>query len=147
MAGLGARGMVPIFDGDRHLGVVEFGMSFGQPFFDAFKASFGVDAGLHLVRGDAIETFAGTYGKQPLLDPADLRAALAGEPQLVEIEHDGQPLAVYAAVIRDYSGKPLGVVEVARDRSHYEAALTPGDPPGLAERAGWRCCSGWGSRS
>jgi len=123
VAGLGARGMVPVFDGGQHLGVVEFGMSFGQPFFDSFKSNFGVDAGLHLVGDDTIETFATTYGKRALLAPAVLRAALAGEPQLVEIAVDGRQLAVYAAVIRDYSGTPLGVAEVARDRSLYQTAM------------------------
>ncbi|WP_295456686.1 cache domain-containing protein [uncultured Thiodictyon sp.] len=123
VAGLGVRGMVPIRDADRYQGVVEFGMSFGQPFFAAFKASFGVDAGLILLRKGAFETFAATYGERPLLTAAQLRLALDGEPQLAEIDHDGQPLAVYAAVIRDYSGAPLGVVEVARDRSPYAAAL------------------------
>ncbi|WP_295385821.1 methyl-accepting chemotaxis protein [uncultured Thiodictyon sp.] len=123
VAGLGVRGMVPLRDGEQYVGVVEFGMTFGRPFFTAFKANFGVDAGLNLLRNGAFETFAGTYGDRPLLDDARLRLALAGEPQLAEIEHDGQPLAVYAALIRDYSGVPLGVVEVARDRSPYAAAL------------------------
>ena len=123
VAGLGVRGMVPIAEADRHLGVVEFGMSFGQAFFDTFKARFGVDAGLHLLRNDAFVTFAGTLGERSLLDPAALRAALAGVPQFAQIEHNGRPLAVYAAVIRDYSGAPLGVVEVAKDSSPYQAAV------------------------
>ena len=123
VAGLGVRGMVPLGEADRHLGVVEFGMSFGQPFFDAFKARFGVDAGLHVLRNEAFETFAGTLGDRPLLDAATLRAALAGTPQFEQMQRDGRPLAVYAAVIRDYSGAPLGVVEVAKDSSTYQAAV------------------------
>lgn len=131
VAGLGARGMVPIFAGDRHLGVVEFGMSFGKPFFEAFKATFGVDAGLHLVRGDTFDTFVSTVGEAPLLDPARLRAAMAGEPQLVEIVHEGRPLSVYAALLRDYSGLPLGVVELSSDHSEADAILT------AASRQSW----------
>ena len=123
VSGPGVRGMVPIGDQDRHLGVVEFGMSFDRPFFDAFKARFGVDANLHLLRNDAFETFAGTSGERPLLDPAALRAAFAGVPQFAEIEHDGRPLAVYAAVIRDYSGTALGVVEVAKGTASYQTVI------------------------
>ena len=131
VAGLGARGMVPIFKGDQHLGVVEFGISFGRPFFEAFKATFGIDAGLHLVRGDKFDTFVSTVGEAPLLDAARLRAALAGEPQLVEIEHKGKPLSVYAALLRDYSGLPLGVIELSSDHSEADAILT------AASRQSW----------
>lgn len=38
VGGLGARGVVPVSDAMRHLGSVEFGMTFGQAFFDDFKA-------------------------------------------------------------------------------------------------------------
>ena len=37
VAGLGIRGMVPVQRAGRHVGSVEFGMGFGQPFFDQFK--------------------------------------------------------------------------------------------------------------
>lgn len=123
VAGLGARGMVPIFDAQRHLGVVEFGMSFGRAFFDDFRATMNVEAGLHLLRDGGIETFAATYGEAPLLTEAQMRAALAGAPQFDEIRHAGRDLAVYAALIRDYSGQPIGVVEVARERARYQQLL------------------------
>ena len=138
VAGLGVRGMVPVTTpaGDARprvaagatesgavLGVVEFGMSFGRPFFDAFKARFGVDAGLWLAREGAFQGFSGTYGERPFLAPERLQAALAGVPQFAQVQHDGRPFAVYATVIRDYSGAPLGVVEVARDSSPYRAMI------------------------
>ena len=124
VAGMGARGMVPIFKGDQHLGVVEFGMAFGKAFFATFKATFGIDAGLHLVRGQHFDTFVSTLGEAPLLDSVRLRAAMAGEPQLAEIEHEGRPLSVYAALLHDYSGLPLGVVELSIDHSEADAILT-----------------------
>ena len=36
MAGLGMRGVTPVFHNGAHIGSVEFGLSFGQPFFDGF---------------------------------------------------------------------------------------------------------------
>ena len=124
VAGLGARGMVPIYEDFRHLGSVEFGISFGQPFFDAFKATNGgVDAGLFLFHDGGFETFAGTYGDKSLLDDATLRAALTGEPQFGTAELDGRSVAVYAELVRDYSGQPLGVLEVVKGRGHYEQVL------------------------
>jgi len=119
VAGLGARGVVPVFDQGRHLGSVEFGMSFGPDFFAAFKKAHGVEAGLHVVRDGAIETFAMTKGDKPFLDTASLQAAFDGTPQYKRVEIDGLPMVVYAERLEDYAGAPLGVLEVAKDRLHY----------------------------
>lgn len=125
VAGLGARGVVPIIAADRHLGSVEFGMSFGQAFFDDFKKTLGVDIALYVLRDGVIETFASTHGDASMLPPEAIKATLAGESEFEvhELESNGVPVAVYAEVVRDYSGKPFGVVEIAMDRSANVAAL------------------------
>lgn len=123
VAGLGVRGMVPVFHDDKHLGSVEFGMSFGQPFFDNFKAQNGIDAGLHIFDKDGFKTMAATFGQEPLLAVDMLKKAMAGEPQLDHRDIKGVPMAVYAAPISDFSGKPIGVIEIAMDNSSYLATL------------------------
>ena len=123
VAGLGVRGIVPVFSGGKHVGSVEFGMSFGQPFFDSFRAQNGVEAGLHLLAGESFKTMAATLGKEPLLAADLLRKAMGGEPQFEHREIQGVPRAIYAAAIKDYSGKSIGVLEVAMDRSAYQATL------------------------
>jgi len=123
VAGLGVRGVVPVFNAGKHVGSVEFGMSFGQPFFDSFKAQNGVEVGLHLPAGESFKTMAATLAKQPLMSSDLLRKALGGEPQFEHRDIQGVPRAVYAAAIKDYSGKPVGVLEVAMDRSAYQATL------------------------
>ncbi|MDP2785590.1 MAG: methyl-accepting chemotaxis protein [Sulfurimicrobium sp.] len=124
VAGLGARGIVPVTHNGKHVGSVEFGMSFGQAFFDNFKAQNGVDVGLNLVAGDDFKTVASTLDKEPLLAKEVLHKALGGEPQLGHRAIEGVPHAVYAAAINDFSGKPLGVVEIAMDNSAYLASLS-----------------------
>jgi methyl-accepting chemotaxis protein len=124
VAGLGVRGVVPISDPERHLGSVEFGMSFGQVFFDDFKSDYGVEAAFYILRDGQLDTFASTLGDERLLPPEAIRAAFEGTSRLVELQLGELPYAAYAEVVRDYSGAPLGVVEVAMDRSHYVAALT-----------------------
>ncbi|MTW19938.1 methyl-accepting chemotaxis protein [Allochromatium palmeri] len=119
VAGLGARGMVPVFDQGRHLGSVEFGMSFGPSFFEGFKARHGVEAALYLTSNGQIETFASTAGERPLLDEATIAAAAAGTPQYAQMMIGGVHMAVYAEPIQDYAGQPLGVIEVAKDRQVY----------------------------
>ncbi len=123
VGGLGARGVVPIIAQDRHLGSVEFGMSFGQAFFDGFKKTFGVDVALYILREDLIETFASTHGDAPMLTTEAIKAAFAGESRTVELEYDAVPVAVYGEVVRDYSGTPIGVIEIGMDRSANVAAL------------------------
>jgi methyl-accepting chemotaxis protein len=123
VAGLGARGMVPVTNKGRHVGSVEFGMTFGQPFFDGFKARNGVDASLHVFDKDGFKTLASTLEKKPQLDTETLKLAMAGTPQLVDTEVNGKPFAIYAAAIEDFSGKSFGVLEIAMDSSAYQDSL------------------------
>ncbi|MEI6412915.1 MAG: cache domain-containing protein, partial [Pseudomonadota bacterium] len=123
VAGLGLRGIVPVFHKDKHLGSVEFGMGLGQPFFAAFKAQYGVDTGLYVPDGDHFKTLASTLGNEPLLSPDALHRVMAGDHLLEYREVAGKPRAIYAGVINDYSGKPLGVIELATDRSYYKTAI------------------------
>jgi methyl-accepting chemotaxis protein len=129
VAGLGIRGVVPVTaqggtGQGRHLGTVEFGMTFAQGFFDAFKAQHGVEVALHLFADGHVATFASTLGKQALFDQATLAKVFAAEPQLMHAVVQGVPYAVYAAPLADFSGKRIGVVEVAMDRSAYVASAT-----------------------
>jgi methyl-accepting chemotaxis protein len=119
VAGLGARGIVPVFHAGRHIGSVEFGMSFGQTFFDSFKAKHNMEAGLHILRGDQFETFAATYGDKPLLKEGQLKSVMEGEKLYTTHRLNGVATAILAVRVNDYSGTPLGVLEVAMDRSRY----------------------------
>ncbi len=123
-AGLGARGMVPVLHNGKHLGSVEFGMTFGQSFFDHFKQQNGIDAGLHIFDKDSFKTMAATFGKEPLLGIETLKKAMGGEPQLDHRELNGTPHAIYAASVSDFSGKAIGVIEIAMDSSTYQATLS-----------------------
>ncbi|MBF0127856.1 MAG: methyl-accepting chemotaxis protein [Magnetococcales bacterium] len=124
VAGLGARGIVPVFHQGRHVGSVEFGMAFGQPFFDHFKVQNGVDSGLHLQVKEGFKTLGSTLGDKPLLDREVLEEVLHGQPQLHHREINRVHHALYAAAIHDYAGKPVGVVEIAMDSSGYQTLLS-----------------------
>ncbi|HOC58646.1 MAG TPA: cache domain-containing protein [Smithellaceae bacterium] len=124
VAGLGVRGMVPVSHQGRHIGTVEFGMNLGQAFLDDFKARYGVDSIMHVAEGNGFKIFASTLGKEPILSPEHLQKALAGEAQLENRMIQGASFAVYAASIKDYSGKPIGVVELAMNDSDYRASLS-----------------------
>lgn len=124
VTGVGAHGMVPIFNAGKHVGSVEFGMTFGQSFFENFKIQNGVDAGLHLPEKDTFKTIAATYGKQAMLGTEALKLAMGGVPQLGHRDLNGIPFVVYAAAVNDFSGQSIGVIEIAMNNSNYQAVLS-----------------------
>jgi len=123
VAGLGVRGMVPVMHEGQHIGSVEFGMSFGQPFFETFKRNYNVDIGLHLVRDGVFKKFASTLKDKVLLTEQDLKDGIAGKTILRDGLQNGIPVAIYGKAVRDFSGNPIGVLEISMDRSEYVGAL------------------------
>lgn len=116
--GIGVRGVVPLFYQGMRMGSVEFGMSFGYDFFDKFKEQNDIDAGLYVFGNSEFTTIASSKGKSLLLDTATLKKALDGEPQLAHVSQGDKKLAVYASAINDFSGKPLGVMELSLDNTN-----------------------------
>lgn len=123
VAGIGARGIAPVFNKGRHIGSVEFGMSFGREFFTTFKAQYKVEIGLHLFNNNSFKTFASTSADYPLLSLERLQMAYSGEPQYGNIKLNGENHSVIAAAIEDYSGQPIGVVEIGMNRSDYQQTM------------------------
>ena len=124
VAGLGMRGMVPVFHQGRHLGSIEFGMSFGQPFIDRFARDYGVDIALYLKRDGRFERLASTMGDIDLLSTATMTSVVDGEPSFSQGELKGKPVAIFADGIRDFSGHPIAALVIARDRSGYLRQLS-----------------------
>ncbi len=117
VAGLGMRGIVPVFSAGRHLGSVEFGMSFGQPFFDKFKRTHpGFDVALHIAREGGFDTFASTQ-KQTLASDDELQKAFDGRSIMRSASLNDNSVTMYAEAVNDFSGNPIGVLELALDTS------------------------------
>lgn len=119
VAGLGVRGVSPVFLKRQHLGSVEFGLSFGQDFFKSFRLRHGVDVGMHLVVDGKVQTYASTIGIEPLVTTDMVLKAFNGAPQISRVMVGDQPRAVYVSAIQDFSGKNVGVIEVSMDRTSY----------------------------
>ncbi len=122
VAGLGIRGISPVFFEGRHIGSVEFGMSFGQPFFENFKKRHNVDISLYISDGAKFKTFASTLEGDPLLTTEQLNTALKSEV-IEDLSINDQDIAVYAYRVNDYAGNAVGVIEIGMDRSHYVATI------------------------
>ncbi len=122
VAGLGIRGIAPVFSKGQHIGSVEFGMSFGQAFFEKFKQRHAVDISLYINKGNEFQKFGSTLKGDPLLTSAQLETAME-KPVIQELSVDDQDLAVYAYRVDDYTGHAVGVLEIGMDRSHYVATI------------------------
>lgn len=124
VAGIGIRGIVPVYYQQQHVGSVEFGMSLNQSFFEQFKVAFGVDSNLYTFTGDKINTFASTTKEVGLVSQTDILAVFKGEQASASArsELNGVPVTTFLAVVPDYSGQPLAVIEIIMDTSHNVAA-------------------------
>ena len=122
--GLGIRGMSPISHQGKHIGTVEFGMSFGQAFFDQFKAKYGVDIGLYLNESGNFSVFGTTRKDGMLLSTEQMRQALDADVVIDRVHNTSGNFAVYLQSVEDYSGKSIGVIEVSMDRSAYASAIS-----------------------
>ncbi|CUW40698.1 Methyl-accepting chemotaxis protein [Magnetospirillum sp. XM-1] len=124
VSGLGARGVVPLFNGPSHLGTVEFGMALGRKFVEDFKSRYGADATV-LIRDAAsggMKPLAATTDR-PFLSDSDWAQAMAGQTIIREGDIDGRPVAALASPLLDYSGKPAAVVELVLGTEDYMAEL------------------------
>jgi methyl-accepting chemotaxis protein len=122
VAGLGVRGVEPMNYQGRHIGVVEFGLSFDQAFFAAFQREFNADVALQLPDQTGFKTFAGTIAGGSAFNAEQLQRGMNGDILLRQFEYQGHPAVAYGRVITDFSGKPVGILELLIDRSAAVAA-------------------------
>jgi methyl-accepting chemotaxis protein len=125
VAGLGIRGVVPIVTNQsKHLGSVEFGMSFGQPFFEQFKKQNGVEATLQWATPDSFKTLANTMSDGFLTNNELLVEVLgSNEPRWIQKTINGISYSIIVQSIYDYSGTPIGAIEIAMNNTQNQLLL------------------------
>ncbi|KGK40986.1 chemotaxis protein [Nitrincola sp. A-D6] len=119
VAGIGLRGVIPVYHQQRHIGSAEVGLSFGQDFFNTFTERFGAQAALHIPADSGFNTFATTIENNTSLSQTQLNQVMQGQVYTSKVDRGEQSWAVMARPIMDFSGKPLGVVELMIDRTEY----------------------------
>jgi len=118
VAGLGVRGVYPVSSPDeKAIGSVEFGLALNDRFFKQFKETFNVDVALYVNREGQMKYFAGSFQEQ-IVDGELLNAGLKNT-QRTYGELNGMPVAIYADKVMDFSGKAIGTMVLALDRSYY----------------------------
>ncbi|MGI2854931.1 methyl-accepting chemotaxis protein [Shewanella algae] len=123
VAGLGIRGLAPMTYQGQHTGSVEFGMSFGQPFFDAFKQNYQAEIALLIPDSSGYRRFGGTFETAAFKDAAMLQKVQQGKADKSLISLNNNSHVLYLHQVTDFSDNPIGVLAIAMDRSHSEASL------------------------
>ena len=124
--------MVPVHDGDRHLGTVEFGLSLGQGLVESFKKRHpNTDVSLFITDKDGgLKVIASTRrtgassGEAMVTNAAEVTAALSGRTSprhLLTLE--GRQVAAVVGSLPDYSGKGTVAVELTLGVGEFHAML------------------------
>ena len=121
---LGVFAMTPILRDGKALVNVDIGATFGKEFVDRAKQRFGIDLAVHWFDGTAFKTAAATFGDGDIATPEELKAAFDGAALQRDATLGGHPAAIYVGQIKNYAGKPVGVLEVIKDTTEYEAAAS-----------------------
>jgi methyl-accepting chemotaxis protein len=114
--------VTPVRAGGQIVGVADIGAALGLPFLTDLKRRFKVDIAMHLVDGGTLNSLGATFAEKTLLDLPVHQAALQAPGQWRESTIGGNPVAVLAGPLRNYSGQPIGTLEVAIDTRAFVAA-------------------------
>lgn len=122
--GLGLRGLTPVYNHGKHIGSVEFGMSFGQAFFDAIKQQYNIDVALELFDAGKLKPFASTLEQAVPVTADEIKRIQSGEKIIRYETVQEKPVAVVLAPVRDFADENIGVLQVIVDRTETLAQLS-----------------------
>ena len=115
-------GMTPIVRDGKTLANVDVGAAFGKEFVDRAKKRFGIDLAVHSYDGKDFKRLSSTFGDGVVATPDELKGVIAGPPLRRDATVGGHPAAIYIGQIKNYAGQPVGILEVIKDTTEYEAA-------------------------
>jgi len=119
VAGIGIRGVTPMFCENQHIGTVEIGGALNDVFLKSFKETYGMDVSVIVRKKEGFSHLASTHKTEippdfhPLLDQVmKTGASLYHRPRI-----DGRTHITWLAPLKDFTGKTEGVIAIPRDMS------------------------------
>jgi len=118
-------GTLPVMHDGKQIGAIDTGIEIGKAFADSVKARFGIDVAVHIADGKGgYHTAISTLANKTLGTPVDYQAGQEDKPVLRRTTLAGQPVAAYYGQIRNFSGTPIGAVEVIKNVADIEAVAS-----------------------
>lgn len=119
VAGVGLRGVEPVFHKGKHVGSAEIGLAFNQGFMEHFTKEYKVPVAVHIASERGFDTFGSTIDDKTTLSTEQFKEALAGKTVFKEIQYQDNPWAVMMKPLNNFAGVPMGVVEILISRENY----------------------------
>lgn len=131
-AGIGVRGVTPISFEGKHVGTVEFGLSFGNDFFDEFTQKTEVKSEFYLLpnvdfsqfddKGAEITLLTSTTGSEALLSQEQLLEGLEDTLYLGDFILGDSDFSSALHPVLDFSGKTIGLLHLLVPAHYYVEA-------------------------
>jgi methyl-accepting chemotaxis protein len=115
-------GMTPIMRDGKTLANVDVGAAFGKEFVDRAKKRFGIDLAVYSYDGKDFKKLSSTFGDGVVTTTDELKGVFDGQPLRRDATLAGRPAALYLGQIKNYAGQPVGILEIIKDTTEYEAA-------------------------
>lgn len=117
VAGLGIRGVVPVFFNGQHIGSVEFGSGLSDELVRSLKDRYGFDVSIVIPDGDRFAFQAKSHEMKISPDSyGTLKKVMeSGEEAIRRVNKGGKKLITFFGPLRDYEGKVIGVVAIPKD--------------------------------
>lgn len=122
VAGLGIRGVQPVFNGARHLGSVEMGLQMGDSFLAAHTDRTGTRAAVHRITETGMQQVGSSFPQAFTFDAQAMQQGLDAPVIIPRVVLDGTPHSLRVFPLRDFDGQTIGVITVALDRSALDAS-------------------------
>lgn len=125
VAGLGIRGVVPVYMEGNHTGSVEFGIKLNDALLKSMKEVMGVDISAVLPEGRGFKYLAKTHSYAiPEESYVWLRKIMEdGKVRARQVHKGGVHLLTAYGPLKDYSGKIIGVLAIPADISETMADI------------------------
>jgi methyl-accepting chemotaxis protein len=113
----------PVISGGKTVGVVDIGTGLTNAYFEPLAAKIDGDITVHVAADGKFAVQAST-GQNSLLSEEQLKNAFDGRSVQEEVESAGKTFVVNAVPFKNFSGKTIGVLEVASNVSDVAADAT-----------------------
>jgi len=121
VAGVGIRGIAPLSHNGKHVGSVEFGMTFGQDFAQQHLEQTGGRLAIFLKQKDGLTQHATTFPRNFTFSSEEILASLNNRQVVPRIIVDEVASALAIEPLNDFAGNTIGVIAVAVDRTDLDA--------------------------
>ena len=115
-------GITPIMRDGKSMATVDVGAAFGKEFVDRAKKRFGIDLAVYSYDGKDFKKLSSTFGDSVVTTADELKGVFDGQPLRRDATLAGRPAALYLGQIKNYAGQPVGILEIIKDTTEYEAA-------------------------